>query len=87
MIDVRSIVPFDDETVCASVRKTGRAVVIAEAHGFASVASEIVARVQERCFHHLAAPIRRVTGFDVPVPGAEARALLPARRGPHPRRR
>jgi 2-oxoisovalerate dehydrogenase E1 component beta subunit len=68
VIDVRSIVPFDDETVCASVRKTGRAVVIAEAHGFASVASEIVARVQENCFHYLAAPIRRVTGFDVPYP-------------------
>jgi pyruvate dehydrogenase E1 component beta subunit len=68
VIDVRSIVPFDDGTVCASVRKTGRAVVIAEAHGFASVSSEIVARVQERCFHYLAAPIRRVTGFDVPYP-------------------
>ncbi|WP_285240469.1 alpha-ketoacid dehydrogenase subunit beta [Pseudarthrobacter sp. MEB009] len=68
VIDVRTIVPFDDETVCASVRKTGRAVVIAEAHGFASVSSEIVARVQERCFHYLAAPIRRVTGFDVPYP-------------------
>jgi 2-oxoisovalerate dehydrogenase E1 component beta subunit len=68
VIDVRSIVPFDDETVSASVRKTGRAVVIAEAHGFASVASEIVARVQENCFHYLAAPIRRVTGFDVPYP-------------------
>jgi 2-oxoisovalerate dehydrogenase E1 component beta subunit len=68
VIDIRTIVPFDDETVSASVRKTGRAVVIAEAHGFASVSSEIVARVQERCFHHLAAPIRRVTGFDVPYP-------------------
>ena len=68
VIDVRTIVPFDDHTVCESVRKTGRAVVIAEAHGFASVSSEIVARVQERCFHYLAAPIRRVTGFDVPYP-------------------
>lgn len=68
VIDVRTIVPFDDETVAASVRKTGRAVVIAEAHGFASVSSEIVARMQERCFHYLAAPIRRVTGFDVPYP-------------------
>ncbi|WP_026532619.1 alpha-ketoacid dehydrogenase subunit beta [Arthrobacter sp. H41] len=68
VIDVRSIVPFDDETVCASVRRTGRAVVIAEAPGFASVASEIVARVQERCFHALAAPVLRVTGFDVPYP-------------------
>ncbi|TDL33992.1 alpha-ketoacid dehydrogenase subunit beta [Arthrobacter nitrophenolicus] len=68
VIDIRSIVPFDDETVTASVRKTGRAVVIAEAHSFASVASEIVARVQENCFHHLISPIRRVTGFDVPYP-------------------
>lgn len=68
VIDVRSIVPFDDETVCASVRKTGRAVVISEAPGFASVASETVARIQERCFHSLAAPVLRVTGFDIPYP-------------------
>ncbi|MER1996736.1 MAG: alpha-ketoacid dehydrogenase subunit beta [Arthrobacter sp.] len=68
VIDVRSIVPFDDETVCASVRKTGRAVVISETPGFASVASEIVARIQERCFHSLAAPVLRVTGFDIPYP-------------------
>jgi pyruvate dehydrogenase E1 component beta subunit len=68
VVDVRSLVPFDDETVCAAVRSTGRAVVIAEAAGFASVSSEIVARVTERCFHHLAAPVRRVTGFDIPFP-------------------
>ncbi|MFL1378766.1 MULTISPECIES: alpha-ketoacid dehydrogenase subunit beta [unclassified Nocardiopsis] len=68
VVDLRSIVPFDDETVCAAVRSTGRAVVVAEASGFASVASEIVARVTERCFHSLAAPVRRVTGFDIPFP-------------------
>ncbi|MEV4643324.1 alpha-ketoacid dehydrogenase subunit beta [Saccharopolyspora sp. NPDC049357] len=68
VVDLRSIVPFDDETVCAEVRRTGRAVVIAEAAGFASVASEIAARVGERCFHHLEAPVRRVTGFDIPYP-------------------
>ncbi|WP_232665005.1 alpha-ketoacid dehydrogenase subunit beta [Pseudonocardia sp. TRM90224] len=68
VVDVRSIVPFDDETVCAAVRATGRAVVVAEAPGFASVASEIAARVTERCFHHLEAPVRRVTGFDIPFP-------------------
>lgn len=68
VVDLRSIVPFDDETVAASVRKTGRVVVVAEAPGFASVAAEIVARVQERCFHSLAAPVRRVTGFDIPYP-------------------
>lgn len=68
VVDLRSLVPFDDETVCAAVRRTGRAVVVAEASGFASVSSEIVARVTERCFHSLAAPIRRVTGFDIPYP-------------------
>ncbi|MCO1658633.1 alpha-ketoacid dehydrogenase subunit beta [Pseudonocardia humida] len=68
VVDLRSIVPFDDETVCAEVRRTGRAVVVAEAPGFASVAAEVVARVTERCFHHLEAPVRRVTGFDVPYP-------------------
>jgi 2-oxoisovalerate dehydrogenase E1 component beta subunit len=68
VVDVRSIVPFDDETVAAAVRATGRAVVVAEAPGFASVASEIAARVTERCFHHLEAPVRRVTGFDIPYP-------------------
>jgi 2-oxoisovalerate dehydrogenase E1 component beta subunit len=68
VVDLRSIVPFDDETVERAVRSTGRAVVVAEASGFASIASEIVARVTERCFHSLAAPIRRVTGLDIPYP-------------------
>ena len=68
VVDLRSIVPFDDETVCEAVRSTGRAVVVAEATGFASVSSEIVARVTERCFHSLAAPVRRVAGFDIPFP-------------------
>ncbi|WP_166870235.1 MULTISPECIES: alpha-ketoacid dehydrogenase subunit beta [unclassified Salinibacterium] len=68
VVDLRSIVPFDDETVMAAVRSTGRAVVIAEAPGFASVASEIAARISERCFHYLEAPVRRVTGFDIPYP-------------------
>ncbi|WP_313823736.1 transketolase C-terminal domain-containing protein [Citricoccus sp.] len=68
VVDVRTIVPFDDATVAASVVKTGRAVVITEETGFASVAAEITARVQQRCFHSLAAPVLRVTGFDIPYP-------------------
>src|SRR6266567_265253 len=68
VVDVRSLVPFDDDTVTEAVRATGRAVVVAEAAGFASVASEIAARVGEQCFHHLEAPVRRVTGFDIPYP-------------------
>jgi pyruvate dehydrogenase E1 component beta subunit len=78
VIDLRSLVPFDDETVCAAVRATGRAVVIAEAPGFASMAAEIAARVSERCFHHLLAPVRRVTGFDTPfAPPKLERFYLP----------
>ncbi|GLW64661.1 putative pyruvate dehydrogenase E1 component, beta subunit [Actinomadura rubrobrunea] len=68
VIDLRTIVPFDDATVAASVRRTGRCVVVAEAAGFAGVGAEIAARVQERCFHSLLAPVLRVTGFDVPYP-------------------
>ena len=66
VVDVRTLTPCDDETIFAAVRSTGRAVVIAEAPGFASVASELAARIGEHCFEHLAAPVRRVTGFDVP---------------------
>lgn len=68
VVDLRSIVPFDDDTVAASVRKTGRCVVVSEAAGFAGVSAEIAARVQERCFHSLAAPVLRVTGWDIPYP-------------------
>jgi pyruvate dehydrogenase E1 component beta subunit len=68
VVDLRSIVPFDDETVAASVRRTGRCVVLHEAQGFAGVGAEIAARVQERCFHSLAAPVLRVTGWDIPYP-------------------
>ncbi|MDR6613855.1 alpha-ketoacid dehydrogenase subunit beta [Leifsonia sp. 1010] len=78
VVDLRSLVPFDDETVCAAVRRTGRAVVVAEAPGFASMAAEIVARVSERCFHHLLAPVHRVTGFDTPfAPPKLERFYLP----------
>jgi 2-oxoisovalerate dehydrogenase E1 component beta subunit len=68
VVDLRTLVPFDDETVAASVRKTGRCVVVSEAAGFAGVSAEIAARVQERCFHSLYAPVLRVTGWDIPYP-------------------
>ncbi|GII86998.1 putative pyruvate dehydrogenase E1 component, beta subunit [Sphaerisporangium siamense] len=68
VLDLRTIVPFDDDTVVASVRRTGRCVVLSEAAGFGGVGAEIAARVQERCFHSLLAPVLRVTGFDIPYP-------------------
>lgn len=68
VVDLRTIVPFDDATLTASVRRTGRCVVVSEAAGFAGVGAEVAARVQERCFHSLEAPVLRVTGFDIPYP-------------------
>ncbi len=68
VVDLRSLTPFDDETVCASVRRTGRAVVVHESTGFGGSGAEIAARVSERCFHHLEAPVLRVAGFDIPYP-------------------
>lgn len=66
VVDVRTLTPCDDETIFTAVRSTGRAVVVAEAPGFASVAAELAARIGEHCFESLEAPVRRVTGFDIP---------------------
>ena len=68
VIDLRSLSPFDDETLVESVRRTCRAVVVHEAPGFAGYGAEVAARLTEQCFHYLEAPILRVTGLDVPYP-------------------
>ncbi len=68
VIDLRSLSPFDDAAVAESVRRTGRAVVVHEASRFGGYGAEVVARVTEQCFHHLHAPILRVTGWDIPYP-------------------
>ncbi|EWM13730.1 pyruvate dehydrogenase E1 component subunit beta [Kutzneria sp. 744] len=68
VVDLRTLVPFDEDTAAASVRETGRAVVIAEAPGFASVATQVAADLTDRCFHYLHAPVARVTGLDIPYP-------------------
>jgi 2-oxoisovalerate dehydrogenase E1 component beta subunit len=68
VIDLRSLSPFDDETVTASVRRTGRAVVVHEASRFCGYGAEVAARVSEQCFHYLEAPVLRVAGFDIPYP-------------------
>ncbi|MGH3852146.1 MAG: alpha-ketoacid dehydrogenase subunit beta [Pseudonocardiaceae bacterium] len=68
VLDLRSLVPFDDETTCAAVRSTGRAIVVHEASGFAGMGAEVAARLTERSFYHLEAPILRVTGLDIPYP-------------------
>jgi pyruvate dehydrogenase E1 component beta subunit len=68
VIDLRSLSPVDDQTLTESVRRTGRAVVVHEAAGFAGYGAEIAARLTEQCFFHLEAPVLRVTGLDIPYP-------------------
>ena len=68
IIDLRTILPWDIETVANSVTKTGRFVVSQEAPLTAGFASEIAATIQQECFLHLEAPIARVCGMDTPYP-------------------
>ncbi|MDY6761946.1 MAG: alpha-ketoacid dehydrogenase subunit beta [Candidatus Nanohaloarchaea archaeon] len=68
LIDLRTVSPMDTETVIASVKKTGRAVVVQEAPRTGGLASEITARVNDDALLHLEAPVQRVTGYDVPFP-------------------
>ncbi|GAA1088947.1 alpha-ketoacid dehydrogenase subunit beta [Nocardiopsis composta] len=68
VVDLRTLSPFDDETVAASVRRTGRAVVVHEASAFGGYGAEVAARLTEQCFHYLEAPVLRVCGLDVPYP-------------------
>jgi 2-oxoisovalerate dehydrogenase E1 component beta subunit len=70
IVDLRTLVPLDVDTLCSSVRKTGRCVVVHEATGFGGFGAELVATVQEECFWNLEAPIQRVTGWDTPYPHA-----------------
>ncbi len=68
VVDLRQLSPWDDSVVTASVRRTGRAVVVHEASVFGGYGAEVAARVGERCFHYLEAPVLRVGGLDVPYP-------------------
>ncbi|WP_051792603.1 alpha-ketoacid dehydrogenase subunit beta [Amycolatopsis jejuensis] len=68
VIDLRSLAPFDLETVSASVRRTGRAVVVHEASRFCGYGAEVAAQLSESCFHYLEAPVLRVGGLDIPYP-------------------
>ncbi|KOX34103.1 MULTISPECIES: alpha-ketoacid dehydrogenase subunit beta [unclassified Streptomyces] len=70
VVDLRSVSPIDFDTVQASVEKTGRLVVVHEAPVFFGSGAEIAARITERCFHHLEAPVLRVGGYHAPYPPA-----------------
>ena len=70
IIDLRSLVPLDVDTICSSVKKTGRCVVAHEATRFSGFGAEILSVIQEECFWELEAPIQRVGGWDTPYPHA-----------------
>jgi 2-oxoisovalerate dehydrogenase E1 component beta subunit len=77
VIDLRSLVPFDRETVLASVTKTGRAVVVHEAPKTCGFGAELSATISERALLSLQAPVARVTGLDTPFPYALEEHYLP----------
>jgi pyruvate dehydrogenase E1 component beta subunit len=68
VVDLRSLSPIDLDTVCGSVERTGRLVVVHEASVWLGMGAEVAARVQERCFYSLEAPVLRVGGFHAPYP-------------------
>lgn len=68
VIDLRTLLPIDIDTITASVQKTGRCLVLHEATRTSGFGAELCALVQERCFYHLEAPVVRVTGWDTPYP-------------------
>ncbi|MAD35562.1 MAG: alpha-ketoacid dehydrogenase subunit beta [Tistrella sp.] len=71
IIDLRTLVPLDLDTITASVRKTGRCLVVHEATLTSGYGAELTALVQETCFHHLEAPVTRIAGWDTPYPHAQ----------------
>lgn len=77
VIDLRTLLPFDIDTLVASVKKTGRAVIVQEAPRTCGFGAELVASICERAMEYLEAPIQRVTGFDTPFPYSLEYEYLP----------
>jgi len=77
LIDLRTILPWDVETVIRSVQKTGRCIVAHEAPLTNGFGAEVAATIQEKCFLHLEAPIIRVTGLDTPFPLVHEKYYVP----------
>jgi 2-oxoisovalerate dehydrogenase E1 component beta subunit len=77
VIDLKTLTPYDIDTITASVKKTGRCVVSQEAPRTSGFAAELSAQIQEDCFYALEAPIYRVTGWDTPYPHAHEWSYFP----------
>ena len=80
VIDVRTMLPLDIDTLSASVKKTGRCLIVHEATRTCGYGAELSAQIQEECFWHLAAPIERVTGWDTPYPHAQEWEYFPVKK-------
>jgi len=77
LIDLQTLLPWDEETICNSVAKTGKLIVSHEAPLTCGFGAEIVATVQEKCFDLLESPIQRVCGYDTPFPLVHEKYYLP----------
>jgi 2-oxoisovalerate dehydrogenase E1 component beta subunit len=77
VLDLRTLLPYDVESILASVKKTGRAVIVHEAPRTCGFGAELIAAIQERALEYLEAPIVRVTGFDTPFPYALEHEYMP----------
>jgi 2-oxoisovalerate dehydrogenase E1 component len=82
LIDLRTLIPLDTETIFESVKKTGKVIILQEDNLFGGIASDISALITENCFEFLDAPIRRIASLDTPVPFASnlEKAYLPKER-------
>ena len=77
ILDLRTLVPLDIKAIEASVKKTGRCVIVHEATRISGFGGELMSQVQEACFYHLEAPIARVTGWDTPYPHTQEWEYFP----------
>ena len=79
VIDLRTILPWDEELVIKSVKKTGKCIVSHEAPITCGLGAELTSKIQEKAFDYLEAPVRRVAGYDTPFPLVFEQIYLPDR--------
>jgi 2-oxoisovalerate dehydrogenase E1 component beta subunit len=77
VLDLRTLMPFDIDAILASVKKTGRCVIVHEAPRTCGFGAELIASIQERAIEYLEAPVLRVTGFDTPFPYSLEHEYMP----------
>ena len=70
LIDLRTLIPLDTETIYNSVKKTGKVIILQEDSMFGGIASDISALIMENCFEYLDAPVKRVASLETPIPFA-----------------